>query len=234
MVESGKRFEMRVEEDLLERVDEWRAKQKDLPNRSEAARRLIERGLRGESELFSPGEKLTLLTLREMARKLDIVLEDPELDSVAEVIHGGHDWALRMTMPGVFHNHQDDPANVELVMNVLSMWDDLERSHDALSPADQASLAKELGFAGTNPLFPGFDGNHEAEHLGIARLLITKLDRFPRFAGRKLNSHMPTIATYHRMLEAFGQVRHRTMGGRGLTRSDLEKVLGERLHPERR
>lgn len=234
MVEGGKRFEMRVEEDLLGRVDEWRAKQKDLPSRSEAARQLIERGLRGERELFSPGEKLVLLALREMARKLGVTLEDPELDSVADAIHGGHDWALRMAMPGVFHNHQDDPDNVEFVMDVLSMWDDIERSYEALAPADQATLATNLGWAGTNPRFPGFDGNNEAEHMGIARHLITKLDRFQWFAGRKLNSHMPTLATYGRMLGAFERVNRSDMDDWRLTRNDLEKILGERVHPDRR
>lgn len=48
-VQSGtmqsERFEMRASLDLLGRIDEWRRRQADLPNRSEAIRRLIERGL---------------------------------------------------------------------------------------------------------------------------------------------------------------------------------------------
>jgi hypothetical protein len=39
------RFEMKVPEDLLVRVDDWRRQQPDLPNRSEAMRRLIEAGV---------------------------------------------------------------------------------------------------------------------------------------------------------------------------------------------
>jgi metal-responsive CopG/Arc/MetJ family transcriptional regulator len=39
------RFEMKVPEDLLARVDDWRRQHPDLPNRSEAIRRLIEAGL---------------------------------------------------------------------------------------------------------------------------------------------------------------------------------------------
>jgi metal-responsive CopG/Arc/MetJ family transcriptional regulator len=39
------RFEMKVPEDLLARVDDWRRHDPDLPNRSEAMRRLIEAGL---------------------------------------------------------------------------------------------------------------------------------------------------------------------------------------------
>lgn len=36
---------MRVSQQFLQRVDEWRRKQPDLPNRSEAVRLLVERGL---------------------------------------------------------------------------------------------------------------------------------------------------------------------------------------------
>jgi hypothetical protein len=39
------RFEMRAPPDLLKRIDEWRREQPDIPNRSEAIRRLIEAGL---------------------------------------------------------------------------------------------------------------------------------------------------------------------------------------------
>jgi metal-responsive CopG/Arc/MetJ family transcriptional regulator len=44
------RFEMKIAEELLGRVDQWRGRQSDVPNRSEAIRRLIEAGL-------SAGEK---------------------------------------------------------------------------------------------------------------------------------------------------------------------------------
>ena len=39
------RFEMRLPLDLGARLDRWRRKQSDLPNRAEAARRLMEIGL---------------------------------------------------------------------------------------------------------------------------------------------------------------------------------------------
>ena len=37
---------MMVSPGFLERVDQWRRKQPDLPNRSEAIRRLVEAGIR--------------------------------------------------------------------------------------------------------------------------------------------------------------------------------------------
>ena len=40
------RFDMKVPPGFLERLDQWRRKQPDLPNRSEAIRRLVEAGLK--------------------------------------------------------------------------------------------------------------------------------------------------------------------------------------------
>lgn len=41
------RFEMRIELEMLERIDAWRRRQDDLPARAEAIRRLIEQSLAG-------------------------------------------------------------------------------------------------------------------------------------------------------------------------------------------
>ena len=42
---NSERLQMRVSTEFLDKVDEWRRKQPDLPNRSEAIRRLVEIGL---------------------------------------------------------------------------------------------------------------------------------------------------------------------------------------------
>lgn len=39
------RFEMRLELEMIERIDNWRRKQSDLPTRAEAIRRLVDFGL---------------------------------------------------------------------------------------------------------------------------------------------------------------------------------------------
>jgi metal-responsive CopG/Arc/MetJ family transcriptional regulator len=44
------RFQMRVPSDFLVKIDEWRRQQPDLPNRSEAIRRLVELALRKEAQ----------------------------------------------------------------------------------------------------------------------------------------------------------------------------------------
>jgi metal-responsive CopG/Arc/MetJ family transcriptional regulator len=42
--ETGTLVGVRFQEDLLKRLDSWRAGQEDVPNRPEAIRRLVERG----------------------------------------------------------------------------------------------------------------------------------------------------------------------------------------------
>jgi hypothetical protein len=49
-------FQMRVTDDFLRQIDDWRRVQPDLPSRSEAIRRLTELGLR--AAIYPKSEKL--------------------------------------------------------------------------------------------------------------------------------------------------------------------------------
>jgi metal-responsive CopG/Arc/MetJ family transcriptional regulator len=49
-IDRTERFGLSVSSDLLVKIDEWRERQRDLPSRAEAIRRLIEVGLRAENE----------------------------------------------------------------------------------------------------------------------------------------------------------------------------------------
>ena len=77
----------------------------------------------------------------------------------------------------------------------------------SLSAADKAKLKKEVSYLADGVEFPGFDGNNEAEQLGIARFLIERLGRFSSFKGRGLNSHSLTRSEYSEMLKIFGAIR---------------------------
>lgn len=57
------RFEMHLDKETADQIDEWRARQVRHPSRSEAARRLIRAGLDEGRVKFSPGEKQILLIL---------------------------------------------------------------------------------------------------------------------------------------------------------------------------
>ena len=39
------RFEMRLDPEMIERIDQWRREQSDLPGRAEAIRRLVDKAL---------------------------------------------------------------------------------------------------------------------------------------------------------------------------------------------
>jgi uncharacterized protein YfbU (UPF0304 family) len=73
---------------------------------------------------------------------------------------------------------------------------------------------------GKDPQFRGFDGNNESEYMSVASFLINDLERFEEFKGRSMNSHMPSIETYRRMLSAFEPMRRNLMSG-CLTLSNL-------------
>jgi uncharacterized protein YfbU (UPF0304 family) len=229
------RFEMRLEQTTLDRVDAWRAKQFDMPSRADAIRRLIETGLEGEKKppvKINDGERLILMMLRDMSKTLKVKGEiDP--DFVAEAIWGGHYWGLEGQYTGLFHGHEDSRANLSEVVEILDMWSFLEEAYAKLSAAEKDRLQKEVGPLGKTVRFRGFDGNNESERLGIARFLIEKMERFPSFKGRDLNSHMPTTATYHRMLSIFRPIRT-TLMGRTLGVSEIISILKEQIHPDHR
>jgi uncharacterized protein len=240
MVPKTERFEMRLEELTLERVDAWRAEQVDLPSRSEAIRRLVELGLARDSRessgspsavTLSQGERLITLMLCDLYEHFKIPRPGINAALVQAVLHGGHSWALEWEMPGVFHGHEDNRERVTFALDVLDLWDYLERANEGLSSDDKAWVAKEAEPFGERVKFPGFDGNNEAELMSISRFLVEDLGRFARFKGRPFNSHAPMSAAYQRMLAVFKPLQ-RTLTGTDLSAAQMIEILGAMRHPE--
>ena len=222
------RFEMRIDSDLLERLDAWRTGQDDGPSRAEAVRRLLEAGLahdgRGRAVHLSDGEKLLTLMLADVIEKLGVDTET-NLSLVRNVIYGGHYWALDWEMPGVFHGHVDKRSRVSFVVDVLDMWTILEEGFERLSAEGKAHLVKNAAPFGEHVVFTGFDGNNEGEYMSIATFLVEDLQRFSRFRDkRSLNSHHPTLETYGRMVRAFKPIRQGLIG-RSMTAEEMTTVL---------
>ncbi len=212
MVEKTERFEMRLSQEVFDQVDEWRKDQDDNPSRAEAVRRLIENSL-SKSPSITGGEKLILIMLCDLFKKLKID-SDIEPGFIEDVIYGGHYWALRWKYQGLFHGYADTNKDVTEVCDILDMWTFIERGYNKLSKKDQDFLEQELSPFGKNIQFPGFDGNNEAEQLGIARFLIEKMDRFGHFKNRvhDLNSHSPSLDGYKKMLNIFLPMRSNLIG----------------------
>ena len=233
MVTKSERFEMRLDEQAISRIDKWRAEQPDIPSRAEAIRRLVEKGLadqRGDTVRISDGEKLLLLMMRDLFKHLKVNDAESDVEFIANVIFGGHYWAPKWRLPGVFHGSEDNPTHLRTVIDVLDMWDCIEPGYDRLSKKERERLAEEVPLVGKRLKFPGFDGNNEAEYLHIARFLVNDMERFSRFAGRDKNSHMPTLAMYERMLQIFAPMRSTLHGGE-LGYSEIVALLRAMPHP---
>jgi uncharacterized protein len=231
MARMGERFEMRVDAETLERIDDWRSRQPGIPSRAEGMRRLVEVGLRADSPSgvrFSDGERLIATMLADIQRHQR--LPNPSIDSdlLQEMISGGHYWAAPIEYPGIYHGEDVSQEDARFVIEVLSLWDILERSYKDLSVGDGDRIKEECALYSRDFQFPGFDGNNECTYLSVALFLVEDLGRFSDFKGRELNSHMPTASSYARMLERFDPIR-RTLMGSLLTGDQILEVVGRQM-----
>lgn len=229
------RIELRLEPEIIERLDEWRMTQGDVPSRSEAIRRLLDDKLEEHTKegfRLNNTDKLTIWMLseilknqiKERADRPDAEYDMKTVNLVQEAIYGGHFWALLWEMTGVMHDHVDDPKKVRAVVDILDMWSFIERAHAGYSEAKRAEVETAVGIWGKNPMFHGFDGNHETEYMGIARFLVEKLGRFQEFKGRDFNSHSPAVSRDTRMARRFEQIR-RNLIGREMSPGEMIEVL---------
>jgi len=227
MAPQSQRFEMRVDEEFLEKVDNWRSKQSDVPSRAEAVRRLAEAamavGVSDPNVKFSDGEKTIMLMLRDVYKGLKLKGGETDFDFIAHVIYGGHYWAPKWVQTGLHHEHQDSYANVKFTVDVLDMWYFIEEAATKMTAKDKKRF--ELACPHSYLEFPGFDGNNETEHLGIARFLIEEMNRFEKFKGRSLNAHHPTLGRYRRMVQTFLPIRKRLDHRNGLSVDELVSIF---------
>lgn len=151
------------------------------------------------------GEKLIVLMLSEIYDKLKVDGEmDPEFLRAA--IFDDALWSISWKYPGIPFKHEETPAVVKEVIDILDLWDLIEMSYERLSSEDQSKLAEKIPSYMAPPKFRGFDGNNESHHLSTAYFVINRLDRFVRFKGRDLNSHITVLARYRNMLAKFADL----------------------------
>lgn len=219
----AERLELRLDGEVLERIDTWIEETGQASSRSDAVRQLVDIGLgtvTGKTIHLSDGDKLNFMMLRDIMKHLKIKDAETNVDFVAETISGGHYWAPTWDMQGLFHKHTDRPADVTLVVNTLDMWDFIEGCIEKLTPDETERLkAANHGYL---PKFAGFDGNNESSLMSITRFIVEKMGRFSRFKERDFNSHSPTAARYRRMTTAFEPIRATLGFGRNL---DVDQII---------
>ena len=59
----------------------------------------------------------------------------------------------------VFYGHEDDPENVSLVVDVLDMWNFLERGYEELSEEGKARVEREAEFFGKRVRYTNSGGS---------------------------------------------------------------------------
>lgn len=217
MAPKAERLELRMDEGQLTRIDDWVAEQSENLTRAEAIRQLIDAGLATRSKSvvrFSDGEKMLILMMGDLYKQLQIKDAEMKPAFLADVIYGGHYWAPKWEMNGVFHDHADSPDDLKHVVNVLDMWTFMEEAYEELSSDEKTMIVQEVGAWATDVKFTGFDGNHEGAQMQIARFLVDKMNRFTRFKGRTLNSHTLTSKRYADMYRLFEPIRATLVGKR--------------------
>ena len=181
---------------------------------------------------LSSGEKLILLMLTEIYEYLKI---DGEIDPrfIREAIFREQTWGIAWQYPGIIGSSENPtPPVVSKVLDILEMWEHLEYSYNQLQPADKARVEKEAEQFGSRVRFRGFDGNNETEYMAAAGFLVNDLERFSIFKERDLNSHMPSLDTYGRMLAVYKPIRNSHEFG-PLSAEQIIRILQEQVHPER-
>lgn len=162
---TDKRLEIRIDSQLLERVDLWTEGRTDVDNRSEAIRKLIEIGLQGiqpkdEEVRLSKGEELILRLLAERWCEDKGLLEkssnriNPKALFDA-LIHGQY-WALQTTpiKPVLLHEHIPSKNEVNFVSEVLRMWASMIETYNQCTKKQKKEIAKATDW--TYIRFPGF------------------------------------------------------------------------------
>jgi uncharacterized protein len=208
MQTKSERFELRLDQEILNRVDHWRSEQEDLPSRAEAFRRLLHLGL-GESRSPQPilgvGERLILMMLGDISKHLKIEGEiDP--DFVARSIHSGQIWGIGKEYGGLFYGQRSNTAVVEETKDILSMWTSVEHGYGKLTAEGRKLVSDQCFYVTDSKIFEGFDANNE-DHYNVARYLIENFSDFENFKGRSLDSHCSTIDSHRGKWQVFQGIR---------------------------
>jgi uncharacterized protein YfbU (UPF0304 family) len=93
-------------------------------------------------------------------------------------------------------------SRADFVWDVLQMFEVLEDSYKELTDSQREEIDPR------RIKFSGFDGNNEAEYLMYVEFIVKDMGRFKWLCDREsLNSHMPRLSRYSRMLGMWEQVR---------------------------
>lgn len=179
---------------------------------------------------LTDGERLILLMLADLQINTPYQY-DIEPDFIKSTILDGQEWAILWRYPALPHSEPvNDPPELEEVLDILEMWDVIERTYEQNRNDRRASEGKGDSEQQNYNRFPGFDGNHETSYWQIADYLTNKLGRFERFKGRYLGGAVYRLKGYQRMLKVYSNMRLSLTDGT-LTDDQLEAILSAMNEP---
>lgn len=204
MPSKSARFEMRLEPELMERLDTWCTYQQPSVTRAEGVRLLLDKAL--PSGPFAPidlsdGEKLILAALT----------GEVDAQRVIGPIMDGQSWILRRRFPGLFSGENVPAHIVDETFDILDMWMLIEGDFSELSAENKKRLKEELGADEATFRFPGFDANREYEHFSVAKVSVAEPRHFDSLKDHELNSHFPTLDAHRRMLNIYKLERRKML-----------------------
>lgn len=209
----NERIELRLNSELLDRIDEWKLKnRKTEMTRSEIIRRLI-MNQTNNFALTMEQRFIALLNIENLIQGAELGLnsisknatctfhnrsqffDSDTLKLLRKSISEGHDWAIPQILNGVIFK-SDCNEDMEFVFNVLDFFRRLNHSITACSPEEQNIINKSDQFA-----FEGFDANNESELFTICDFIIHDLHRYEEQSNVDLHAHTPMYPKYKKLLE---------------------------------
>jgi len=159
-------------------------------------------------------ERLALVNQYRILEKLDS-LEAEAYRRAIEILEQGYEFDYHC-LDGRIDPKVVPAALSKEVYEILEMYRKLSNGFQCLP--DKSGIDPE------DIKFPGFDGNNEVSHLSYCKFLNSerKYEESPA-----INSHMPTLDIYRRMLGAFKAVKAEG----ALSKADIQRVIAERVHP---
>lgn len=165
---------------------------------------------------LSDGEKLIAVMLADLMQAQKVSGEvNPEF--IKEAIFGGDLWALEWEYEGIFENDEPAEAVIKETVDILTMCSFVEYSIKELKPEQLAEIDDSERI-----VFVGFDGNHD-DHFGVARMFVSKMNRWNEFSGHALNSHGSVLPKYRKMKAVYDGIGSRHGG---FLLEEIQAILG--------
>lgn len=132
-----------------------------------------------------------------------------DTEFINDAIFRNMTWAIPLKYDSL-DEKEELPLYVREVFAILETYQWIQITSHTLGAQLPDVLSQAKGELWAPPVFDGFDGNNESAHLGAARMLVERLDRFNEQAGNINNTHAPRREAYIRVANAFMKLREKT------------------------